>query len=229
MISLVLFMAVLLGGLASFIIQTQSSLFKLSLAFSGAFLFGTILTHLLPEVFTNPFGSYWVLLGFGIQLVLDFISKGLEHGHLHIQRNKIPLLPLVGLFIHAFIEGMSLGLDGEYHKYDKHHGDGLLWSIAIHKLPIALLVATALRSARLSSWKVISGILIFAICSPLGNTYAINTNFNHSFFLPLLGIAAGLLLHVSTTILFESASNHQFNAVKMVVITVGISLSLFFF
>ena len=78
MISLVLFTAVLLGGLASFIIQIESSFFKLSLAFSGAFLFGTLLTHLLPEVFTNPIGGYWVLLGFGIQLVLDFISKGLN-------------------------------------------------------------------------------------------------------------------------------------------------------
>ena len=229
MISLVLFMAVLLGGLASFIIQTQSSLFKLSLAFSGAFLFGTILTHLLPEVFTNPYGGYWVLLGFGIQLVLDFISKGLEHGHLHIQKNKIPLLPLVGLFIHAFIEGMPLGLDGEYHNYHNHYNDGLLWSIALHKLPIALLVATALRSARLSIWKVIIGILMFAICSPLGNTFAVNTNFDPGNFLPVLGIATGLLLHVSTTILFESASNHQFNAIKILVVAVGISLSLFLF
>ena len=110
MISLVLFSAVLLGGLASFIIQTESSFFKLGLAFSGAFLFGTILTHLLPEVFTNPYGGYWVLLGFGIQLVLDFISKGLNTA-ICIQKIK-SLLPLVGLFIHAFIEGMPLGLDG---------------------------------------------------------------------------------------------------------------------
>lgn len=229
MISLVLFTAVLLGGLASFFIQTESSFFKLSLAFSGAFLFGTLLTHLLPEVFTNPNGGHWVLLGFGIQLVLDFISKGLEHGHLHIQRNKIPLLLLVGLFIHAFIEGMPLGLDGEYHEHHNHYGDGLLWSIALHKLPIALIVATALRSARLSSWKVIGGIFLFGACSPLGNAFVINTNFDQSNFLPLLGIATGLLLHVSTTILFESASNHQFNAIKMVVVAAGISLSLFLF
>jgi zinc transporter ZupT len=229
MISLVLFIAVFLGGLASYIIKTESSFFKLSLAFSGAFLFGTILTHLLPEVFANPNGGYWVLLGFGIQLILDFISKGLEHGHLHIERNKIPMLPLVGLFIHAFIEGMPLGLDGEYHEHHNHQADGLLWSVALHKVPIALLVATALRSAKLSNWKVLGGILLFAACSPLGNAIAINTHFDQSNFLPLLGMATGLLLHVSTTILFESASNHQFNTIKMIVVAVGISLSLFLF
>jgi hypothetical protein len=48
-------------------------------------------------------------------------------------------------------------------------------------------------------------------------------------FLPVLGIATGLLLHVSTTILFESAANHQFNAMKMFVVAVGIALSLMLF
>jgi hypothetical protein len=229
MISLVLFAAVIIGGLASYIVKTESSFFKLSLAFSGAFLFGTLLTHLLPEVFDSPNGGYWVLLGFGIQLVLDFISKGLEHGHLHIHRNRIPLLPLIGLFIHAFLEGMPLGLDGEFHEHHNHTSDGLLWSVALHKVPIALLVATALRSAQLLSWKVVIGILLFAMCSPLGNAFAIYIYFEPTYFLPLLGIAAGLLLHVSTTILFESASNHQFNAIKMLVVAAGISLSLFLF
>ena len=77
MIPLVLFLAVLVGGSASYIINTKSALFKLTLAFSGAFLFGTLMTHLLPEVFQNSRGGLWVLLGFGIQLLLDFISKGL--------------------------------------------------------------------------------------------------------------------------------------------------------
>lgn len=230
MIPLVLFIAVLVGGGASYIVNTKSALFKLTLAFSGAFLFGTLMTHLLPEVFQNSSGGLWVLLGFGVQLLLDFISKGLEHGHLHTHENRIPVLPLVGLFIHAFIEGMPLGLDNIMHDHAHDHGtNGLLWSVAMHKIPIALLVATALRSAGLKTWKVVLGILLFALSSPLGNAMGVGLELDPSSFLPVLGLATGLLLHVSTTILFESAANHQFNAMKMLVVAVGIALSLLLF
>lgn len=230
MIPLVLFIAVLVGGGASYIVNTKSALFKLTLAFSGAFLFGTLMTHLLPEVFQNSSGGLWVLLGFGVQLLLDFISKGLEHGHLHTHENRIPVLPLVGLFIHAFIEGMPLGLDNIMHDHAHDHGtNGLLWSVAMHKIPIALLVATALRSAGLKTWKVVLGILLFALSSPLGNAMGISLELDPASFLPVLGLATGLLLHVSTTILFESAANHQFNAMKMLVVAVGIALSLLLF
>ncbi|MBA4737991.1 MAG: ZIP family metal transporter [Cryomorphaceae bacterium] len=230
MIPLVLFIAVLVGGGASYIVNTKSALFKLTLAFSGAFLFGTLMTHLLPEVFQNSSGGLWVLLGFGVQLLLDFISKGLEHGHLHTHENRIPVLPLVGLFIHAFIEGMPLGLDNIMHDHAHDHGtNGLLWSVAMHKIPIALLVATALRSAGLKTWKVVLGILLFALSSPLGNAMGVSLELDPASFLPVLGLATGLLLHVSTTILFESAANHQFNAMKMLVVAVGIALSLLLF
>lgn len=230
MIPLVLFIAVLVGGGASYIVNTKSALFKLTLAFSGAFLFGTLMTHLLPEVFQNSSGGLWVLLGFGVQLLLDFISKGLEHGHLHTHENRIPVLPLVGLFIHAFIEGMPLGLDNIMHDHAHDHGtNGLLWSVAMHKIPIALLVATALRFAGLKTWKVVLGILLFALSSPLGNAMGVGLELDPASFLPVLGLATGLLLHVSTTILFESAANHQFNAMKMLVVAVGIALSLLLF
>lgn len=230
MIPLVLFIAVLVGGGASYIVNTKSALFKLTLAFSGAFLFGTLMTHLLPEVFQNSSGGLWVLLGFGVQLLLDFISKGLEHGHLHTHENRIPVLPLVGLFIHAFIEGMPLGLDNIMHDHGHDHStNGLLWSVALHKIPIALLVATALRSAGLKTWKVVLGILLFALSSPLGNAMGVSLELDPASFLPVLGLATGLLLHVSTTILFESAANHQFNAMKMLVVAVGIALSLLLF
>jgi len=230
MIPLVLFLAVLVGSGASYIVNTKSALFKLILAFSGAFLFGTLMTHLLPEVFQNSSGGLWVLLGFGVQLLLDFISKGLEHGHLHTHENRIPVLPLVGLFIHAFIEGMPLGLDNIMHDHGHDHStNGLLWSVAFHKIPIALLVATALRSAGLKTWKVVLGILLFALSSPLGNAMGVGLELDPASFLPVLGLATGLLLHVSTTILFESAANHQFNAMKMLVVAIGIALSLLLF
>jgi zinc transporter ZupT len=125
---------------------------------------------------------------------------------------------------------MPLGLDTIMHDHGHDHStNGLLWSVALHKIPIALLVATALRSAGLQTWKVLLGILLFALSSPLGNAVGIGLELDPTSFLPVLGIATGLLLHVSTTILFESAANHQFNAMKMFVVAIGIALSLLLF
>lgn len=220
---LILFFSVLLGGGASWFIKTDSLAFRLSLAFSGAFLFGTLMLHLLPELFEGNAHSIgvWVLLGFGVQLFLDFISKGLEHGHYHAHGNKLPLLPLLGLFIHSFIEGMPLA---EHATHDHaHNGPGLLWSLVLHKMPIALLVTSALRNAKISTPLVITSLVLFALSTPLGSLAAGTLT---AYTLPILGLATGLLLHVSTTILFESSANHQFNAYKLLAVGTGIGLSL---
>jgi len=220
---LILFFSVVVGGAASWTIKTDSLLFRLSLAFSGAFLFGTILLHLLPELFegnSTTVGT-WVLLGFGVQLFLDFISKGLEHGHYHAHGTSLPYLPLLGLFVHSFIEGMPLAEHSNHHH--NHGASELLWSLVLHKMPIALLVTSALRNAKVSTPMVIFSLLLFALSTPLGGLAAgMFTDYQ----VPILGIATGLLLHVSTTILFESSANHQFNAYKLLAVGAGITLSV---
>lgn len=79
---------------------------KLYLSFSGSYLFGLIFLHLLPEVFSGPVSQIglYVLVGFVLQLILDFISKGIEHGHAHFEYNEFPLAVFVGLCIHSFLK-----------------------------------------------------------------------------------------------------------------------------
>ena len=59
---------------------------KLFLAFSGAFLLSTTIFELLPEVYTNlqtkKIGLF-IMGGILLQILLEFYSKGAEHGHLH--------------------------------------------------------------------------------------------------------------------------------------------------
>jgi hypothetical protein len=43
----------------------------------------------------------------------------------------------------------------------------------------------------------------------------------------IIGVLVGILLHVSTTILFESESGHKFNLMKFVIILAGIALAAF--
>ena len=52
------------------------------LAFGGAYIMGLIFLHLVPEAFGfNSIAGIFVLVGFLVQIFLEYISKGLEHGH----------------------------------------------------------------------------------------------------------------------------------------------------
>ena len=59
------------------------------LAFSGSFLLSITLLHLLPETF-EELGSaagFYLLVGFFLQLIIQRITHGIEHGHVHLEHN----------------------------------------------------------------------------------------------------------------------------------------------
>lgn len=224
MIWIALIISVGLGAGAAWIIPIDSKTFKYLLAFSGAFLFGTLLTHMIPEVFHDGAVKmgWWIMLGFGVQLMLDYLSEGLEHGHFHSHGNTVPWLAIVGLLLHAFIEGMPLNHNG-VNGHDHSQGT-FLWAIALHKLPIALLVTGALRKAQVPLQTIGLIVVFFALATPLGSTLG-NVTAIVQYAPEMLAVAIGLLLHVSTTILFESSQNHQFNLIKLIFVVAGMALA----
>ena len=48
---------------------------------------------------------------------------------------------------------------------------------------------------------------------------------NH-FLSHMLGLAIGMLLHISTTIIFESAPDHRFNAGRSIAVLIGAALAV---
>ncbi len=224
MIWIVLLLSVAIGAGAAWVIPTESKSFKYLLSFSGAFLFATLLTHMLPEIFEhgNWNMGWWIMLGFAIQLLLDHLSEGLEHGHFHTKTSKVPWLAISGLLLHAFLEGMPLTSTGAHGH--NHATGGFLWAIALHKLPIALLVTGALRKSGVRYSTLLGVLVLFAFATPAG-ALAVNTIKVGQWSSQLLAIAVGILLHVSTTILFESSQNHRFNAVKLIFVLAGMLLA----
>ena len=99
---------------------------KLILAFSGAFLLGITLFHLMPIVFNSPNleAGVWIMGGVLLQILLEYISQGVEHGHAHGDKfkDRFPFFLLLSLCVHAFIEGMPLNGDNP-----------LVWGILVHK------------------------------------------------------------------------------------------------
>lgn len=227
-----LFIMVVVGfGSMVIVYQPQNKNYsKLLLSFSGAYLFGLIFLHLLPEIYEGSSTSIgiYILLGFLLQLALDYFSKGIEHGHTHYHGNTFPMAIFIGLCAHSFFEGMPIL------NYDNQHAlqinKALIWGIMIHKIPITIVLAGILKD-RLSNVKSMLLILLFAVTLPMGSlanisiaNWVTNTNtYEHI----VLAIVVGIMLHVSTTILYESDEDHKFNLKKVASIILGFSIAIF--
>ena len=214
-------LAVIAGYIISLFLKPGSSSgFKLLLAFSGAYLLAVTVLELLPDVYREPDSGIgiFIMLGLLLQIILEFLSKGVEHGHLHSHENanKFPILLLVSLSLHSLLEGFPL--DNDNH---------LLHGVVIHKIPVAAILSVFLIQSKLSKSKVFLFLAFFALMTPLGSWLKNNITFISEYRAYINAIVIGIFLHISTTILFESSKNHSFNASKLGVIILGILLAYF--
>ncbi len=216
---IVLFIAVIIGVIIVYLLKPKKIITQLLLSFSGAYLLAITITHLLPEVFINSdkkIGAF-IILGLLIQLVMDYFSKGAEHGHIHIHGNKFPIILFISLCLHAFTEGIPLA-GNEHHK--------LLWAIVVHKIPITIVLGSFLAYSDISLIKSLSLLLVFGLMSPLGSLIGTNFTFFIEYKTEVTAIIIGIFLHISTIIIFESSENHTFNIAKFIAILVGFGVAL---
>ena len=82
------------------------------------------------------------------------------------------------------------------------------------------------RKAKLSSLLSVVVILLFALMTPLGILLGKSLE-GHPSQLYLNAVSAGIFLHVSTIILFESEKGHRFNSKKITAIISAIVLAHF--
>ena len=218
----------MLGGLAFFLSKSpKPDLLKLILAFSGAFLFAITVLHLMPEVYHNNSASIgiWIMAGFFLQIIMEFFSEGIEHGHMHVHHDNkgaFPTTMMLSLCLHSLLEGMPLA--GKLS--DGSNDRSLLTGIILHHLPVAFALVSMLVASGISRQKVILYLALFALMAPLGafvsNFFGQNMIAEYSvYFDRMMAVVIGIFLHISTTILFESGSNHRFNLYKMVTIIIG--------
>ena len=172
-----LILSVVVGGFLVVFLEkkNQAAFIKLSLAFSGGFLLAIAFIHFLPELYAEQHTAIgvWVLVGFLVQLFLEYFSGGIEHGHIHAHANKkIPYGMLISLSVHSFIEGIPLANTAVHtHDHDHltgHHHDSLLLGIILHQLPVAIALMTLLRQSLIkssTSWLLLIG---FGLMTPLG-------------------------------------------------------------
>ncbi len=201
------------------------------MAFSGSFLLTITVTHLLPEVYhhshevsdhghsheKNLIGIF-IMIGIVFQIILEYFSKGAEHGHVHIHDkfDKIPWLLFISLCIHALLEGMPLS---------KHQE--LALGIGIHHLPIAVILTAFFIEGQMKRRTILFCMVIFALMTPLGTLISTNVSFLNTYYSEISAIVVGILFHISSTIIFESNEDHSFNINKLIAIISGVILAYF--
>lgn len=229
MLDFILLMAApIAGGLAALLLKTKNrEHYKLVLSFSGAFLFSITLIHLFPVVFaSNHHAGIYVLAGFFIQIFLEQLTHGIEHGHFHDHRENSTYVfaLLLGLTVHSFLDGIPLSnhqmLD------DDHHS--LLYGISVHKIPEGFALASVLIFSNYRRLTVVGLLLLFSLVAPLAVLFANQLSLTDmGLFSILVAMAVGSFLHVSTTILFESESGqHLFGWKKITAILLGTGIAL---
>lgn len=205
--------------------------------FGGAFLLGSCFINLVPHMYLEGYSAEMggmtvkvgmsVMVGFLIQMLLERLTKGIEHGHNHSECHECehheehphhvhPVTGLIiGLSIHAFLEGMPLvDCDGDIHQ-------GLLYGIVLHNIPIALVMIGLFMSNKYSFMKSFLLLLLFAVMTPLGSLcglYLIPEN--EVLECLIMGMVVGILLHVSVSILFDQ-DHYKFSWGKLILIVLA--------
>lgn len=160
----------------------------------------------------------FIMLGIVFQIILEYFSKGAEHGHVHVHEKmtSMPWLLFASLCLHALFEGMPVS----QHTH-------LAWAIAIHHFPIAIILTLFFLQAELNKKFVFMFMIVFALMTPLGTYLSANLSFLIDYYVPISAFVIGILFHISSTIIFESSEGHKFNLAKLSAIIIGIAFGFF--
>ncbi len=222
-----LFFFPFIGGVIGFNIQSsKTKQLKLFLAFSGAFLISITVINLIPEVYERMGhkAGYYILAGFFLQIIADFFSKGVEHGHLHVHDLKkgFPVSVFVALSLHAVLEGFGLGGDA----FSEETRSNLVFAIGLHEIPAAFALAVVLKSVHTINNRNYFWIALYALMVPIGMIIGSQLVSYSDAFTAVISIVIGVFLHISTTILFENNESHTFSKYKLVAIAIGLTVAL---
>ena len=124
---------------------------------------------------------------------------------------------MIGLFIHAFLEGIPLANEEEILT-------PYLTGILVHNIPISFILGAFLVKNKKFSPSAFLIISIFALASPLG--LVLGKYFNPNLEVYFLALVGGIFLHISSVIIFESNKNHNVDWKKIGYVALGVLLAM---
>lgn len=220
MISVFLILSILIGVFLGKYFGNNEQLAKRLLILSAGFLITICVVEVFPQIYhtDNHNIGLWIIFGVLLQMFLEQLTKGFEHGHFHYERCQIlPVGLVLGMFIHAFVEGIPLARDAD-------EVTPYLLGILFHNLPISFVLGAFLlreKKNKVVAWITIS---LFALASPLGMW--VGDFLTAEWIAYFLALSGGIFLHISSVIIFESNKSHKMDWEKMFLVILGIMMAL---
>ncbi|MEL6561161.1 MAG: ZIP family metal transporter [Bacteroidota bacterium] len=233
--AIILVVTTVLAGFSFYILKSKDgSIFKAPLVFAGAYLFSITIIHILPELFSeaeDPFNLGIVLLaGFFLQHFLEYLTSGVEHGHIHHSdnnhqhKNSSTISLLIALCIHALLEGALLSHPSAHHH--QHESNTILFGIVLHKMPAAFALISIMSFQFKKRTVPLISLFIFSLMSPLGMILSDLIDFESSYVNYIFALVGGSFLHISTTIFAESNPEHKTDFKKIGLLLLGVAAAL---
>lgn len=230
MVIILLILSVVVGVVLGSFFGKSEKFAKQLLIISAGFLITICLNEIFPQVYGEHLShdhhdhhhshtniGIFVIAGVILQMLLESLTKGFEHGHIHHDKDSKNILPyalMVGLFIHAFIEGIPLA--------NKDISDAYLMGIIVHNLPISFVLGAFLFHRKVN-FLSIGIVALFALSSPLG--MVLGRYFNPEWQPYFLALVGGIFIHISSVIIFESNKNHKMDWGKIFLVLIGVCLA----
>lgn len=171
-----------------------------------------------------PLGGF-ILMGFVLQLLLELLSKGAEHGHLHKDGHSAhrsyyvaALMVLSGVSIHAFLEGFALVTDGRMNY-------SLVLGVVLHNIPISMIVMSGFLKAGCSKAVSLAHLFVFAIMGVAGSLLSGQIAALQEHSAQIMCLVVGILLHVSLSTLFDSTESHSYNFVRFAIVITAFAIA----
>ena len=222
MIILLLILSVLIGVFLGKFFGDREKFAKNLLIVSAGFLITICLNEVFPQIYSGSEHhiGLWVIGGVLLQMLLENLTKGFEHGHFHHhtdEKNILPLALMIGLFVHAFLEGIPLANETEVLS-------PYLTGILVHNIPISFILGAFLVKNKKFSTSAFLIIALFALASPLG--LILGKYFSPDLKIYFLALVGGIFLHISSVIIFESNKNHNVDWKKIGYVALGVLLAM---
>lgn len=223
MVIFLLILSVAIGSISGSFFGKDDRFAKKLLIVSAGFLITICLMDVFPEIYESEIHNIglYVIGGVILQMLLENLTKGFEHGHIHHEEDEehqhtiFPVALMAGLFVHAFIEGIPLA-------NEKGITNPYLLGIVVHNLPISFILGAFLFRKKISFPSILI-ISLFAMASPLG--MVLGKYFNPELQPYFLAVVGGIFLHISSVIIFESNKSHKMDWMKIILVMVGVLLA----
>lgn len=103
----------------------------------------------------------------------------------------------------------------------------MVYGVIIHKLPVAIILATFFLESGISKKITFTFMILFALMTPIGSLLSEYLSVIKEYEHQILGLVVGIFLHIATIILFESSEGHKFNLKKLITISIGFATAYF--